>query len=223
MAARTPIACRAAKNQRGVAEPNRRLRAKQWCSRSGGVDEAAGVRCTHALDPRFRRFNSVRSLHSFRITSCLAASVAHRIVLRSPSHPARVDTTHKAVVSLASRRVLRSEASGRKTTVSKPSFDVRPDSLVWDHFRRHALETPEREAIVHVEVDRPAYRWRWGELLRAASTVARRLAQGRARGRGSSIFDRVGIFPGRKSEAGGRAQKEAVPMDREKQSALGGT
>ena len=60
--------------------------------------------------------------------------------------------------------------------MSKPSFEVRPDSLVWDHFRRHALEMPEREAVVHVEVDRPPYRWRWGELLRAASTVARRLA-----------------------------------------------
>lgn len=48
--------------------------------------------------------------------------------------------------------------------------------IVWDHWSRHAVATPEREAIIHLEVGEEPFRWRWGDLMRAASAVARWLA-----------------------------------------------
>ena len=56
-------------------------------------------------------------------------------------------------------------------------FDIRPDTAVWDHWRRHAEETPDEEAIVHVAVGDEPRRWRWGELVQASSSAARRLAE----------------------------------------------
>ncbi len=46
--------------------------------------------------------------------------------------------------------------------------DIDSNGLIWDCWRRHAERTPEREAIVHVAVDQPPSRWRWGSLMRAA-------------------------------------------------------
>ena len=54
---------------------------------------------------------------------------------------------------------------------------TRPGETVWDHLRRHAIETPDRVAIVHVESGVESYRWRWGELMRAASMTARHLEE----------------------------------------------
>jgi len=51
------------------------------------------------------------------------------------------------------------------------------EGLVWDHWRRHAEREPEREAIVHWVADEEPVRWRWGELLQAASLVAARLTE----------------------------------------------
>lgn len=53
---------------------------------------------------------------------------------------------------------------------------IETTATVWEHWRRHALETPDREAVVHVEAGFEPFTWRWGELMRASSTVARRLA-----------------------------------------------
>ncbi len=47
----------------------------------------------------------------------------------------------------------------------------------WDHWRRHADRAPEREAIVHVSAEAPSRRWRWRELVQAASGVARWLSE----------------------------------------------
>jgi fatty-acyl-CoA synthase len=55
-------------------------------------------------------------------------------------------------------------------------FEIRAHASTWDHWRRHAERTPEREAIVHVVADEEPYRWSWGALIRAASKVARDLA-----------------------------------------------
>lgn len=51
------------------------------------------------------------------------------------------------------------------------------DEIVWDCWRRHAEEAPQREAIVHVSLDREPYRWRWGGLMRAATSAARWLSE----------------------------------------------
>jgi len=47
---------------------------------------------------------------------------------------------------------------------------------IWDHWRRHGLERPDSVAVVHVEAGSEPFTWRWGELMRASSTIARRLA-----------------------------------------------
>ncbi len=52
-------------------------------------------------------------------------------------------------------------------------YEVESKGLVWDQWRRHADEAPEAEAIVHVAAEAPPHRWRWGELIRAASRAAR--------------------------------------------------
>jgi acyl-CoA synthetase (AMP-forming)/AMP-acid ligase II len=52
-----------------------------------------------------------------------------------------------------------------------------PDALVWDHWRRHADECPEREAIVHLSAGQEPIRWRWGPLIQAATRVARWLSE----------------------------------------------
>ena len=52
------------------------------------------------------------------------------------------------------------------------AHDIDSNGLIWDCWRRHAEQTPEREAIVHVSVERPARRWRWGGLMQAASRYA---------------------------------------------------
>ena len=54
--------------------------------------------------------------------------------------------------------------------------EIEPDALVWDHWRRHAARTPEREAIVHVAAGEAPVRWTWGALVGAASEAARWLA-----------------------------------------------
>ena len=62
-------------------------------------------------------------------------------------------------------------------------LDIAADALVWDAWRRHAERDPDREAIVHLSVEGGDRRWRWGELIRAASAVSRWLAdQGVRRG-----------------------------------------
>lgn len=62
-------------------------------------------------------------------------------------------------------------------------YDVNPEGLVWDAWKRHADETPDREAIVHVALEAEPLRWRWAQLLRSASRAARWLeAQGVQRG-----------------------------------------
>ena len=61
--------------------------------------------------------------------------------------------------------------------MSHRAFEIEPSSTVWDHWRRHAVETPDRDAIVHLEYGAEPYRWSWGSLMRAASTVARGLAE----------------------------------------------
>jgi len=52
------------------------------------------------------------------------------------------------------------------------------DNLVWDHWRRHAEASPEREAIIHWTAGQEPFRWRWGALLAAASQLATRLRDG---------------------------------------------
>jgi fatty-acyl-CoA synthase len=51
-------------------------------------------------------------------------------------------------------------------------IEVKKDGLVWDHWRRHAEVTPEREAVVHWVAGEKPFRWRWADLLRAASHLA---------------------------------------------------
>ncbi|HEX9308947.1 MAG TPA: AMP-binding protein [Anaeromyxobacter sp.] len=55
--------------------------------------------------------------------------------------------------------------------------DLRTTHTTWDHWRRHADLCPEREAIVHLSADAPARRWRWRELVQAASGAARWLSR----------------------------------------------
>lgn len=43
---------------------------------------------------------------------------------------------------------------------------------VWEHWRRHAEETPDREAIVHWRTGEAPIRWRWGALMNAARPIA---------------------------------------------------
>lgn len=52
-----------------------------------------------------------------------------------------------------------------------------PHNLIWNHLRRRAEESPEREAVIHVSANASPYRWQWGELMRAASTAARWLSE----------------------------------------------
>lgn len=52
---------------------------------------------------------------------------------------------------------------------------IDPHATVWDHWRRHAEETPDREAVVHWVAGEEPRRWNWGALIGAASAVARRL------------------------------------------------
>lgn len=51
--------------------------------------------------------------------------------------------------------------------------DLGTPALVWDHWRRHAEQTPEREALIHVCAGDEAFRWRWGPLVSSASSAAR--------------------------------------------------
>jgi fatty-acyl-CoA synthase len=55
--------------------------------------------------------------------------------------------------------------------------DIDTAGMVWDHWRRHADQRPEGEAIVHLAADEEAYRWRWGTLMQAASRAARSLSE----------------------------------------------
>ncbi|HUI62634.1 MAG TPA: AMP-binding protein [Steroidobacteraceae bacterium] len=55
------------------------------------------------------------------------------------------------------------------------------ERLIWDHWRRHADAAPDAEAIVHVSLDGPTRRWKWGELMRSASQISRRLRDGGVR------------------------------------------
>jgi acyl-CoA synthetase (AMP-forming)/AMP-acid ligase II len=49
-------------------------------------------------------------------------------------------------------------------------------ALVWDHWRSHAEQAPDHDAVIHVAFDEEPYRWRWGPLLQAASSASRWLA-----------------------------------------------
>jgi fatty-acyl-CoA synthase len=55
-------------------------------------------------------------------------------------------------------------------------FDIESSGLVWEHWCRHAEETPERVAIVHLAAGEEPFRWRWGALVGAASSASRWLA-----------------------------------------------
>lgn len=54
-------------------------------------------------------------------------------------------------------------------------YPISSEQSVWDHWRRHAERSPEREAIVHWTAGQEPVRWHWGELLEAAQPIARRL------------------------------------------------
>jgi fatty-acyl-CoA synthase len=61
---------------------------------------------------------------------------------------------------------------------------MRPDTLggpnhrlVWDRWMDHAARRPEQEAIVHWVAGEEPHRWRWGDLMSAASRVAHRLRE----------------------------------------------
>lgn len=60
--------------------------------------------------------------------------------------------------------------------MTSPIYDIEADGLVWDHWRRHADDAPDSEAIIHVSAEAPPHRWRWGDLIGAASCAARWLA-----------------------------------------------
>jgi fatty-acyl-CoA synthase len=51
------------------------------------------------------------------------------------------------------------------------------DGIVWDHWRRHAEKTPEREAIIHWSAMDTPYRWTWENLLVTATHVAKYLRE----------------------------------------------
>jgi fatty-acyl-CoA synthase len=55
--------------------------------------------------------------------------------------------------------------------------DIDTSGVIWDHWRRHADQRPECEAIVHIAAEEEDYRWRWSELMRAASRAARWLSE----------------------------------------------
>jgi fatty-acyl-CoA synthase len=61
--------------------------------------------------------------------------------------------------------------------MSHRALEIEPSSTVWDHWRRHAAVTPNRDAIIHLESGEEPYHWSWGELMRASSTVAGKLAE----------------------------------------------
>jgi len=61
--------------------------------------------------------------------------------------------------------------------MTSPSSAAAAAGLVWDTWRRHADRDPDREAIVHLAIDREPVRWRWGELMHQASASARWLAE----------------------------------------------
>jgi len=53
----------------------------------------------------------------------------------------------------------------------------RSHSIIWNHWRNHAENTPSREAIVHWTAGEEPYRWSWGALMRTASIFALRLRE----------------------------------------------
>ena len=59
--------------------------------------------------------------------------------------------------------------------MTSPPNSIKRDDTVWDHWRRHAESTPEREAIIHWTTGSDPYRWTWRNLLEAASFQAGRL------------------------------------------------
>ena len=56
------------------------------------------------------------------------------------------------------------------------SSQVGRGELLWDRWTGHAIEQPEREAIVHWRAGEPPFRWTWDALLRAARLAADHLA-----------------------------------------------
>jgi len=48
---------------------------------------------------------------------------------------------------------------------------------VWEHWRRHAERTPDREAIVHWRAGDEPFRWRWAALMQAVQPMAARLQE----------------------------------------------
>jgi len=63
----------------------------------------------------------------------------------------------------------------RRYGMSQAKLSDDGESLIWDQWRRHADAVPDAEAIVHVSMGAPTRRWNWGELMRSASHVSRRL------------------------------------------------
>jgi fatty-acyl-CoA synthase len=61
--------------------------------------------------------------------------------------------------------------------MARHTIGIDTSGVIWDHWRRHADQRPDREAIIHVAAGRKPYRWRWGALIRAASRVARQLSE----------------------------------------------
>ena len=56
--------------------------------------------------------------------------------------------------------------------MTHPAFTFASSDLVWDHWRRHAETTPDRDAIVHWTAGEEPFRWKWGHLIAAASQIA---------------------------------------------------
>jgi acyl-CoA synthetase (AMP-forming)/AMP-acid ligase II len=59
--------------------------------------------------------------------------------------------------------------------MTSSSFSLATNGLVWDHWRRHAEATPDRDAIIHWCAGEAPYRWTWGALMASASQVATKL------------------------------------------------
>jgi fatty-acyl-CoA synthase len=61
--------------------------------------------------------------------------------------------------------------------MTHPEFTLTNSELVWDHWRRHAEITPDRDAIIHWTAGEEPFRWKWGALVTAASQIAARLQE----------------------------------------------
>jgi acyl-CoA synthetase (AMP-forming)/AMP-acid ligase II len=49
--------------------------------------------------------------------------------------------------------------------------------MVWDRWKKHAEDTPHREAIVHWTASEAPFRWSWGELVEESMRLSAHLRQ----------------------------------------------